>query len=236
VADEAAPLVDPPKYQSRTTVDTVDNGQLLTVKLRYKLPDRAESTRLDVPIAASERRFTQASVDFRFAAAVALFGMVLRDSPHRRDAGCQTVYQIADSARGADRHGYRAEFLEMVRRAASLVGEDMGAVEQAAGTLPAPVYPAPGRHAFTPQTASPLGGGRTALAVGLGIVVGIFLSTIAAAIGLHLAVKASRPQATRRESVKTASVPRNVENPRARPTASRWPTDGVPAAAGPKGL
>jgi Ca-activated chloride channel family protein len=48
--------------------------------------------------------------------------MLLRDSPHKGDTTYDAVLEIAASAKGADVHGYRAELLEMVRRAKALSG------------------------------------------------------------------------------------------------------------------
>ncbi len=56
-----------------------------------------------------------ASPDFQFAAAVASFGMLLRDSQHKGTATYDAVAGIAESA-GVDVHGYRMELVEMVRR------------------------------------------------------------------------------------------------------------------------
>jgi hypothetical protein len=59
---------------------------MLTVKLRYKQPDANTSKLLEVPLTDSGRRFGKATTDTKFAAAVAAFGMLLRDSPHRGTA------------------------------------------------------------------------------------------------------------------------------------------------------
>ena len=65
-------------------------------------------------------RFGRASADFRFAAAVAAFGMVLRNSPHRGQATLPAVEEYAAGALGRDPNGYRAEFLDLVRKARNL--------------------------------------------------------------------------------------------------------------------
>ena len=59
--------------------------------------------------------FGNSSPDFQFAAAVASFGMLLRNSEHKGTATYNSVLEIATAARGSDVHGYRAELLEMVR-------------------------------------------------------------------------------------------------------------------------
>ncbi len=93
---------------------------MLTLKLRYKEPTADTSKRLEIPFVDQGGSFTQASPDLQFAAAVASFGMLLRDSKHKGDATYDAVLDIATAAKGPDVHGYRAELLEMVRRAKTL--------------------------------------------------------------------------------------------------------------------
>ena len=90
------------------------------MKLRYKLPDADTSTKLEFPLVDRGESFGQSGHDFQFAAAVASLGMLLRDSPHKGTATYDAVLEIATAAKGADPRGYRAEFIEMVRRAKSL--------------------------------------------------------------------------------------------------------------------
>jgi Ca-activated chloride channel family protein len=94
---------------------------MLTLRVRYKLPDSDTSSRMDVPLVDRNQSFNQASSDFRFAAAVAEFGMVLRNSPYRGTSRMDSVLDIAEGSRGADRNGYRAEFLSLVQKARNLV-------------------------------------------------------------------------------------------------------------------
>jgi hypothetical protein len=90
---------------------------LLTLKLRYKQPDGDQSTMLEIPVTDSGASYAKASDDFKFAAAVAQFGMILRNSPHKGSASLDGVLELADEGKGKDEKGYRAEFLEMVRKA-----------------------------------------------------------------------------------------------------------------------
>jgi len=119
------PSVDPLKYQSAAEPkgDESTRDELLTLKLRYKQPDADHSQLLEFPLVDGGKSFSAAGTDVQFAAAVASFGMLLRDSPHRGDATYGAVLEIAESAVGADPHGYRAEFLQMVRRAKALAGQ-----------------------------------------------------------------------------------------------------------------
>ena len=66
--------------------------------------------------------FSAAGGEMQFASAVASFGMLLRGSEHKGTGSYDAVLEIAESAKGADKHGYRAEFVEMVRRAKALAG------------------------------------------------------------------------------------------------------------------
>lgn len=113
--DWEAPGVDPLKYQKPAEKPSVTSSEeMLTVKLRYKLPQAETSTYLDLPFIDRGNAFVEASVDFRFAAGVAAFGMVLRDSPHKGSSGFDLVRKIAENAQGNNRGGYRSEFLHLI--------------------------------------------------------------------------------------------------------------------------
>ena len=118
-AEVDLPTVDPLKYQTvaRQDDDRSTRDELLTLKVRYKAPDADQSELLEFPSADVGNSFGQASPDFRFATAVASFGMLLRNSQHKGTATYDTVLDIATESRGPDAHGYRSELLEMVRRA-----------------------------------------------------------------------------------------------------------------------
>ncbi len=96
------------------------SAEMLTVKIRYKEPTSDVSTPLEFPLRDTGGRFEDASADFKFAAAVAGFGMALRESPHR---GQLTLAAVADWGRaglGDDPGGYRTEFLGLVKQAEAL--------------------------------------------------------------------------------------------------------------------
>ncbi|HTO04837.1 MAG TPA: YfbK domain-containing protein, partial [Opitutus sp.] len=95
-------------------------NELLTLKVRYKEPGGTESKRLEFPLVDSGNRFVEASDDFKFAAAVAGFGMLLRDSPHRGLATFPAVRDWAEAGSANDVGGYRAEFVDLIRRAETL--------------------------------------------------------------------------------------------------------------------
>jgi Ca-activated chloride channel family protein len=117
------PAVDPLKYRKPAAPpDAAPSPELLTVKLRYKPPEGQTSKLLERSVEGDGRDYAAASGDFRFAAAVASFGMLLRDSPHKGDATWAAVLELAEASRGSDPEGYRAEFVELVRRAQQLQG------------------------------------------------------------------------------------------------------------------
>jgi Ca-activated chloride channel homolog len=119
--DIAVPGVDPLKYQTPpATVRSSSTRETLTLKIRYKDPEGSESKLLEVPLVDSGKSFVSATTDFRFAASVAAFGMILRDSPYKGNASIGTVLDMAEGSRGQDRNGYRGEFIGLVNRARSL--------------------------------------------------------------------------------------------------------------------
>jgi Ca-activated chloride channel family protein len=119
------PAVDPLRYQGgATTSPQAGSGELLTVKVRFKDPEGDQSRLLSFPLAHRSLPLEQASEDFRFAASVAAFGMLLRDSEHRGDASFAAVLDMAGGAVGRDPGGYRTAFLDLVRRARTLPAKD----------------------------------------------------------------------------------------------------------------
>jgi Ca-activated chloride channel family protein len=92
--------------------------ELLTVKLRYKNPTSSRSRLLEVPL-RRDAKVAQPSTNFRFSAAVAEFGMLLRQSEHSGNATFDSVRQMALGALGSDPSGRRSEFVALVSKAAS---------------------------------------------------------------------------------------------------------------------
>ncbi len=122
-SDEAVPGIDPLKYQAVSPTAAAGGDELLTVKLRYKAPD-ADASRLHAQaLVDTHTPLAQTSDDFRFAAAVAEFGMLLRESPHRGTASFGGVLTRAQAALGRNTGGLRTGFLEVVRAAAGLYGQ-----------------------------------------------------------------------------------------------------------------
>ncbi|MCA9252370.1 MAG: DUF3520 domain-containing protein, partial [Phycisphaerales bacterium] len=116
------PDVDPLKYQlANPSPELIDNDELMTVKVRYKLPDEDTSTKLEHPVLDDGRSIDAASEDFRFAAAVASFGMILRNSNHRGDVAFDQILELAENATGTDRSTDRDGFIELVEQARNLM-------------------------------------------------------------------------------------------------------------------
>ncbi|QDV32995.1 von Willebrand factor [Tautonia plasticadhaerens] len=102
----------------------VASDELLTVNLRYKAPDGDDSTLVELPVVDAGLDYTDASPDFKFASAVAAFGMLLRGSPHVGDVSHDAVLELAQAGLEFDPGGYRAEFLELARTARDLSREN----------------------------------------------------------------------------------------------------------------
>ncbi|MEI6085013.1 MAG: VWA domain-containing protein, partial [Verrucomicrobiota bacterium] len=113
------PGVDALKYQPAKNRPAVA-GEWATVKLRYKNPDADKSQLLTAALKNSGLRWRTASDDFQFAAAVAAFGMVLRDSGYKGESTLDLALELAEAGRGRDVKRYRSEFAELVKRAASM--------------------------------------------------------------------------------------------------------------------
>ena len=79
---------------------------------------------MEYPVIDDGGRYVDAGEDFQFAAAVASFGMLLRDSSYKGDATFDSVYEMAESGLGEDYYGYRAEFLELIDKASELAPLD----------------------------------------------------------------------------------------------------------------
>lgn len=107
--------VDDLKYQSPKKQPTTNtSNEILTVKFRYKKPDSNTSQLIEHPLVDESIALSQASENFRWSAAVAGFGMLLRESEYVKDYRYEDVVLLAQQARGVDKEGYRAEFIRLV--------------------------------------------------------------------------------------------------------------------------
>ena len=114
-SDEPVSSIDDLKYQEqRVTSNAKQSEELLTLKLRYKEPQSNMSQLVEQPVPDRGISLDNTSNNFRFAAAVAGFGMLLRDSEHKGNLTYDAVATLARGARGKDIEGYRQEFIRAV--------------------------------------------------------------------------------------------------------------------------
>jgi Ca-activated chloride channel family protein len=118
----SVPPVDPLKYQAATpdSLGQTSSPELMTVKLRYKKPDGDKSELLERAFTDAGVEFARAEPDLKFAAAVAEFGMILRDSAYKGDGTLGAVLEWAQEGKGTDANGYRAGFIDLVGKAQAL--------------------------------------------------------------------------------------------------------------------
>ena len=109
------------KYQeTRPSDDAAASDELLTLKLRYKAPDGDTSQLVEHPLSRDVLDET-VSADFHFAAAVAGYGMLLRDSAHKGSLTLDGVRHLAERGRGTDPRGTRAGFIALLEDTRGLV-------------------------------------------------------------------------------------------------------------------
>ncbi len=123
-AEASLPSVDPLKYQSNPTppraqTPAAGGNELMTVKVRYKAPDGAESRLVSTTLGKETRAI---SANIGFASAVAEVGMLLRKSEFLGSASYQSAIARARTFNQNDPDGYRAEFVRLADLAGSLAG------------------------------------------------------------------------------------------------------------------
>ena len=113
--------VDTLKYQTAEKFSATTFGsEIMTLKMRYKQPDDSTSKLMTVAVLDEQKQMQFTSTNFRFAAAVAEFGMMLRNSSFKQQASYKEVISMAENALGTDKEGYRKEFLQLVKNANSI--------------------------------------------------------------------------------------------------------------------
>ena len=122
VKDGFIKSVDPLKYQyNNGEIAEEDSPEIMTIKLRYKEPVGEVSKLINHPVIDSHLKLANTSDNFRFSAAVAEFGLLLRDSEYKQQSSFSQVASLAKSAKGNDESGYRSEFIRLVESATSFV-------------------------------------------------------------------------------------------------------------------
>lgn len=121
VKDEFTTAVDPLKYQTKRDVTaSAEKEEWMTVKLRYKQPEGEESRLISRTVVGEAVSLETASANFRFASAVAEFGLLLRNSEFKEESSWQQVVSLAKGAKESDGDGYRSEFIGLVETAGAL--------------------------------------------------------------------------------------------------------------------
>ena len=114
--------VDALKYQAKQKNAHSFDKEVMTIKFRYKTPAGSVSKLIESAVYDTEVAIEKASDNFRFAAAVAEFGMLLRNSEFKATATYANVLLTAQKALGPDKEGYRNECVKLVGQARSLAG------------------------------------------------------------------------------------------------------------------
>ncbi len=122
VESEFVKDINPLKYQ---TAQGAASDELLTVNLRYKPIDSDTSVLISHAVANQTQKIDQTNDNFRFSAAVAQFGMLLRESEFKQSSTLENTLLLAKGAQGQDDMGYRREFIDMIRSYAAMEGEQL---------------------------------------------------------------------------------------------------------------
>ena len=111
--------VDDLKYQS-TRQTNYDGTELMNIKLRYKEPESDSSKLLIYPVEDENTSWENASDNFRLSAAVAEFGLLLRESSYKQNSSFEQALVLAEGTEQNDNNGYRSEFVKLVKDARQL--------------------------------------------------------------------------------------------------------------------
>lgn len=113
------------KYINKNINNTAyKTDEIITVKLRYKEPNEDTSKEIQKAIKNDFKNTQQISNEFKFASAVAEFGLLLRNSSFKENASYNRVLDLARAGKGEDYYGYRAEFIQLVENAKLLDKEE----------------------------------------------------------------------------------------------------------------
>ncbi len=123
------PKVDGLKYQTVAAIPG-NVAELLTVKVRFKPLQESAAREISRAVATGTPVLSATSDDFRFAAAVAGFGMLLRQTEPVPGLTYPLLRELAKNSRGKDDEGYRAEFLRLLENAEMLVNYSKKAKNQ----------------------------------------------------------------------------------------------------------
>ncbi|MFT3933443.1 MAG: von Willebrand factor type A domain-containing protein [Chitinophagaceae bacterium] len=131
VKNEFAEGVDKLKYQQQiNATPAAGSNEIMTIKFRYKKPDEDVSKLIEHPVMDNPFGIANTSANFRFAASVAEFGMLLRNSEFKQTASYNSAWKLAKDALGNDEEGYRSEFLKLLKNAQSIAKNSKKPVDE----------------------------------------------------------------------------------------------------------
>lgn len=107
-----------------------NSNEVMTVKFRYKKPDGNKSLLIEEVIKGTPNQFTGASQNLRLAAAVAQFGMLLRDSEYKGEGGYALITKLLNEAVQEDPEGYKNELLQLIKTASGLSKTNIGVKDE----------------------------------------------------------------------------------------------------------
>ncbi len=117
-SEEKIPKNDNLKYQkTKINSSAAQTNEMMNVKLRYKPVKSDQSILIEFPIKDNVLALDKTSNNFRFSAAVAEFGMLLRHSKFKGKANYSQVINLSENSKGTDEYAYRNEFVELVKTA-----------------------------------------------------------------------------------------------------------------------
>ena len=125
IKDDYSVSVDPLKYQKTDEVKKSTSNEMLTIKFRYKQPDSMISKLSQAVVNDNPEKLNNTSGDFKFAAAVAEFGMLLRDSQFKQKSNYDQAISLARQGKGEDNEGYRSEFIKLAESAKLLAKSEL---------------------------------------------------------------------------------------------------------------
>jgi Ca-activated chloride channel homolog len=132
IESEFLKSVDELKYQKPKKAKSSVGDEVMNIKLRYKAPDSDVSKLIEHSVLNRQIAIENTSDNFRFTAAVAQFGMLLRNSEFKQKSSYENVLALANKSRDDDKEGYRSEFIQLVKKAEILQneGDDIAFTEE----------------------------------------------------------------------------------------------------------
>ncbi len=117
--------IDALRYTKTEKSSNNFGSELLNIKLRYKLPNGDKSQLIQQPVMDIANGSVAISDNFKLAASVAEFGMLLRNSSYKSEATYTTAKQMATEAVGEDKEGYRKELIQLIQKAGELQDKEL---------------------------------------------------------------------------------------------------------------